>query len=203
MKKPVMGCVKWREGKMNKKLYLIPTFILLFGCNPIYYVEVSPDADVSSIKTVGVLKFAKGGGSVKYRNIVTVAFENAFKEMGFEVVRNEEVARVIGKTIGIERQIRHGLPLETDTFSSDTLEKIRNESGADVLLLGSIRDAYCDLSFSSDRCRVICDFQLMDTRSGKSIMEGKGFEEQTTGLAAAKQIAIKAIKKLKEKQSNQ
>jgi len=34
-------------------------------------------------------------------------------------------------------------------------------------------------------------------------MEGKGFEEQTTGLAAAKQIAIKAIKKLKEKQSNQ
>jgi len=188
---------------MNKRLYLIPAFILLSGCNPIYYVEVSPEADVSSIKWVGVLKFAKVGGSVKYRNIVTLAFENAFKEMGFEIVRNEDVARVVGKTIGIERKIRHGLPLETDTFHSDTLEKIRNETGADVLLLGSIRDAYCDLSFSSDRCRVICDFQLIDTRSGKSIMEGKGFEEQTTGLAAAKQIAIKAIKKLKKSEEIQ
>jgi len=92
---------------MNKKLYLIPFFFILSGCNPIYYVEVSPEADVSSIKTVGVLKFAKGGGSVKYRNIVTVAFENAFKEMGFEVVGNEKVAKVIGKPNGIKTKIRN------------------------------------------------------------------------------------------------
>ncbi len=194
-----VNILRHQRLKMNKTFYVIPAFFLLLGClNPIYFVEISPEADASSIKTVGVFKFAKGSGFVKNRKVVMLAFENAFKENGFEVVRNEEVARVFEKSIGMEPKIRHGIPLETGIFPFGTLEKIRNETGADVLLLGSIRDANCGSDISWVVCRVECDFQLIDTRSGKTVMNGKGFEEGATLMSTAKQIAIKAILRLKE-----
>ena len=185
---------------MNKKLFVIPIFFLLFGClNPIYYVEVSPEANISSINTIGVFKFVRGSGSVRSRISITVAFENALKENGFDLVRNQEIAEAIEKSIELGTLIRRNLPLENGTFPIDTLEKIRNKIGVDALLLGRIRDAYCISEFSSDGCRVRVDFQLIDTRSGKSIMNGVGFEEGTTLLVAAKKIAINAIQKLKER----
>jgi len=171
--------------------------ILQSGCAPTYYVKVSPSIDISSIKSISVWQFPSEPSLQNSSNVVTRAFEEAFTEHGFSVIDNNKLTNVIKSTTGINR----GQVLQIKTLSPDVLTRIRTETSADALLVGKIWRFFepCSPFVSYDSCRLECYFELIDTRSGEIIMEGRLMEEEMTLRAAALSLARKAVGRVKEK----
>ena len=165
----------------------------MVGCGPPasskHYVNVSDAVQASSIKSVGVWRSRAGGQFANSGNLITIAFENAFREQGYSVVGYEELSKAINKTKTVPRGGE--AVLETINPTPEILEKLRSETGVDAVLVASIDDSYC-----SGGCRIRCSFRLIDTTSGKDIMKGTLGEEDVQIRIAANKLAQKAVRKL-------
>ncbi len=103
---------------------------------------------------------------------------------------------MIKLTTGITR----GQALKVEMLSPDVLKQIRSETGVDALLLGEISSSpssYCSSFESYHSCHLECYFQLIDARSGETIMDGRLMEESMTLRDAALQLARRAVGRLK------
>ncbi len=189
-----------QHSLLIRKLPVLFAVLYLFqpGCSifPTYYIEVSPTSDITSVKTVGVWKFRSGGDFVHSGNIVTRAFENTFRTNGFAVIDHSQLSEVSKITVRPGGEIA----FKDLTIPEDILKKFRTEFGVDALFVGSLRESNCEsLPPIFNRCRLVCSFRLIDTRSGEVIMSGNLLEEQFYLSVAANQIAERAVRELKKK----
>jgi hypothetical protein len=176
----------------------VALYVFQSGCSifPKYYIDVSPTSDVSSVKTVGVWKLRSGGDFVHSGDIMTRAFENAFRTNGFTVIDHDQLSKISRMTMMPGGEIA----LEGLSVPEEILKKFRIELGIDALFIGSLRESNCEsLPPVFNRCRLVCSFRLIDTRSGEVIMSGNLLEEQFYLWVAAEQIAERAVRELKKK----
>jgi hypothetical protein len=172
------------------------------GC---YYVKVSPTADIKSIKTVAISKFASLAFFRGADKIMPQAFEEAFKQNGFAVIGSQKLSDAVGEIIpdlvGVGSSDSPGL-------NSVVLKKIHNETGTDAIFIGHIRDfgyhsrEFGDMQFGSGAdasyARIVLDFQLLDTRFGEVIMHGRVIKTDGSLPTIASKMADELIGKLKE-----
>jgi hypothetical protein len=195
--KTMRNCRRPARSILNISLGLMILCIFLAGCGPPvsskYYVNVSDSLQTSSIKSVGVWRSRAGGQFTNSGNLITIAFENAFREHGFTVVGYDEMSKAINK----KKMVPKGgeSVLETINPTPEILEKLRSETGVDAVLVASIDDSFC-----SGGCRIICSFRLVDLRSGKDIMKGQLGEEDNQIRIAANKVAQKAVSRLMKPQ---
>lgn len=169
--------------------------VLQAGCAPTYYVKVSSSKDISSIKRISIWQFPSQDSIQNSGNIVTKAFKQAFSEKGFILIDSNKFAH----EVKLARGIRRGQALKAEIISPDIIKQIQSETGADALLLGEISPfTYCSPSVSYQRCHLECYFQLIDTRSGETIMYGRLMKESISLRDAALQLARRVVSRLKK-----
>jgi hypothetical protein len=192
-----------RKGQqiLNTILQLAILFISQAGCSPsgvsLYYVAVAENAEVSSVKTVGVWRGRTSEPYAVPRRIMTLAFEDAFRANGFSVIDHDELTK-IGR-LDVPPVSESGL--RNLSIPAEMLEKFRGEAGVDALLLTSISNAGCEgkvLRSTFEGCLITCAFRLIDTRSGTDIMRGNLTEEEASLRIAAKRIAERAVRELRK-----
>ncbi|HET6371562.1 MAG TPA: hypothetical protein VFG95_10215, partial [Nitrospiria bacterium] len=89
-----------RSGQqiLNSILQLAILLISQAGCSSsgvsLYYVAVEENAEISSVKTVGVWRGRTSEPFAVPRRIITLAFEDAFRENGFSVIDHNELSNI-------------------------------------------------------------------------------------------------------------
>src|SRR5574341_2318971 len=143
--------------------------VLQSGCAP-YYVKISPKADIHSIKTVAIWKFSSVTLFRNADSVMPQAFEEAFKQNGFTVIEAQKLSDAVGE---ITPDFLGVGSLDIPALNREALKTIRDETGTDAILIGKIKD----YSYHSDEKtrypRIEFAFQLLDTRSGETIMHGR------------------------------
>lgn len=139
------------------------TVVILSGCIlPAAHVTISPHVQLSSIKTVAVWKFKDGGSVANSGDIATTAVENAFIEKGLRLVSYSEIRDVLSIEIGY----REGMSLDAGMLTPRVLSRIREETGVDAIILGSVSDSWCNTAWLPP-CWIVCSFKMIDSRGVK------------------------------------
>lgn len=178
--------------------HIVPLVIFTIfqaGCSPrLYHVDVTEGSKVSSIKTIGVWRGRPHGHSTGSVSIVTRAFEDSFRAAGFTVIEHDELSKVASL------DIRHGIEsfLRNLNVPAEALESLSREAGVDALFLTSISNVGCDAFREQfDSCILTVSIRLIDTRSGTDIMTGNLWEEEFSLRVAARKIAERAVRELR------
>lgn len=174
------------------RLILLLIASVLTGCIiPSSNIAVAPGASLQSIQRVVVWKFVDG----EVRNsgdAATRAFEAALMRQGVAVI---PVARV-RNTLAVEIGFGDNSSIDAGMLTPAVLSKIRQQSGADALILGSV-----GLSLSSPKYApsnfIEVNFQIVDTRSGALIASGSSSGEAWSMQQAASNAVTKIIRSFK------
>lgn len=168
-------------------LLLIPACIM-----PSANVVTSPDADLSSVKTVVVWQFQDGGRVANTGAIATRALEAALLKRGWRLVPFSRMRDILSLEVGF----REGMALDAGMLTPTVLNRLKNEVGAEAILLGSVSDAWCDPMWIP-ACWIECAFQLVSTADGSLMISGNAGDDGSSLQAAATQMAEKAIGKIR------
>ncbi len=177
--------------KPNFCRYLV--LAILGGCvMPASNVTISPHAELSTIKTVAVWKFRDGGSVANSGDIATTAVEGAFMEKGFRSVSYSKIRDVLSIEIGY----REGMSLDAGMLTPKVLSRIGEEAGVDAIILGSVSDAWCNMSYLPP-CWIECSFRMIDIRLGETIVTANVSDEGYSLQSAAAKMANNAVNKLR------
>lgn len=178
---------------MRKLTWLLFLFVFLSGCTlPFSHVVISPLADISSLERIAVWKFRDGGTVANSGDIATRAIESALMKKGFRLVAYSKIRDVLS----IEISFREGMTLDAGMLTPRVLQRIREETDVDALILGSVSEAWYDPAYLPP-CWIGCAFQMIDTKSGEIIISANASDDGYSLQSAARQMAEKAIKKIK------
>lgn len=183
-----------RLKELKLLLFLIAVVAFLSGCGilPASYVVVSPSANIPSLQTIAVWRFRDGGKVANSGDIATRAIESAFMTKDFRLVSYSKIRDVISVEIGFNEE----MSLDAGMLTPRVLQKIREETGVDAIILGSVSDAWCDLMYTPS-CWIESAFQMIDTKSGEIIISANISDDGWSLQSAAKQMAEKAVNKIK------
>jgi hypothetical protein len=99
--------------------------------------------------------------------------------------------------IAVEIGYKEGMALDAGMLTPAVLEKIRKETSADVILIGSVSDAWCNPAWIPP-CWIECAFQIIDTVSGEINVSANVSDDGYSIQSAAQQMAKKAVEKIKK-----
>jgi hypothetical protein len=159
---------------------------------PASNVAISPTANLSSLKLFVVWKFTDGGRVSNSGDIATRAVESALMMKNFRIIPISKIRDILSIEIGY----REGMTLEAGMLTSQVLKKIRIDTGADGIILGSVSDAWCDPMWAPS-CWIECSFQIIDIKSGELIVSANISDDGWSLQSAAQQMAEKMAKKIK------
>ena len=111
---------------------------------------------------------------------------------GFRLIAYSKIRDVIAIEIGY----REGMALDAGMLTPSVLERIRKETQADAILLGSVSDAWCNVMWAP-ACWIECSFQLIDAKSGETIISANISDDGWSLQSAAQQMANDAVDKMK------
>lgn len=120
--------------------------LLVSGCAPLptSNVVTAPGADLSALKTVAVWQFADGGKVQNSGAIASRAFEGALLQTGWRLVSYSRIRDIIAAEFGT----REGPALDAGMLTPRVLDRIRNETAAQAIILGSVSDSWCDIWYT-------------------------------------------------------
>ena len=168
--------------------------ILIIGCiMPTTNIAVAPGTDLRSIRQICVYKFQDGGHVAHSGDIATRALEAELMRQGFKLIPISQIKKVIS----IEYGEREGMSIEAGMLTPEVLQRIRQQTGADAILIGSVSDAWVDPMYIPS-CWFEMQFQLINTKNGELIVTGSTSNDGWSLQSAAQQAAAKAIKELKK-----
>lgn len=171
---------------------LILLVILLSGCiTPSSHVVISPLVDFSSVKTIAVWKFRDGGRVPNSGDIATRAIESALMMKGFRVFAYSKIRDIVA----VEVRLKEGMALDAGMLTQHLLQRIHKETGVDILVLGSVNDAFYDPKYMPS-CWFECSFQMIDIKTGEVIVSANVSDEAWSLQNAAKKMAEKAVNKI-------
>jgi hypothetical protein len=180
---------------MKKLLILIITIVvfLCIGCiMPTSNVAVSSGDAVKSIKKIAIWQFQDGGSVSNSGSIATRALESALMLKGFKIASLSRVRNVIGVEFGDKEEVA----LDAGMLTSAVLSRLREQTGADAIMIGAVTDAWCNAAYIPP-CWIECSFQIVNTYNGDIIVSANVSDDGYSLQKAAQQMANKAIKKIK------
>lgn len=179
--------------KFYRLVYTLLGLAILGGCMlPAAHVIISPHAQLSEIKTVAVWRFRDGGSIANSGDIATTAVESTFMGKGFRLVSYSKIRDILSIEIGY----REGMSLDAGMLTPRVLSRIREETGVDAIILGSVSDAWCNMLWIPP-CWIECSFKMFDARSGEIIISANVSDDGYSIQSAAQQMAEKAVSKLR------
>ena len=180
---------------MRKLLILIVTtmvFLCISCIMPTSNVAVSSGDAVKSIKKIAIWQFQDGGSVSNSGSIATRALESSLMQNGFKIASYSRVRNVIGVEFGD----KEGIALDAGMLTSAVLSRLREQTGADAIMIGAVTDAWCNVAYIPP-CWIECSFQIVNTFSGEIIVSANVSDDGYSLQKAAQQMANKAIKKIK------
>jgi len=179
--------------KLKWSILILFLSAFLCGClSPASHVVVSPSADLSSLKKVAAWRFRDGGRVENSGDITTRAIESALMAKGFRLVAYSKIRDIVSVEVGFQE----GMALDAGMLTPRVLERIREETGVDALILGSVSDAWCDPMWMPS-CWIECSFQMIDTKAGEILISANVSDDGWSLQSAANQTAEKAINKIR------
>jgi hypothetical protein len=177
-----------------KAFFLFLIFSFLNGClMPTSHIAISPYAKLSEIKTIAIWKFGDAGGFKNSGDIATIAIANSLMEQGFKIIPYTKLRDIISIEIGY----REGMSLEAGMLTPKVLSRIREETGADAILIGNVITAWCNMMWTPP-CWIECSFQLIDIHSGEIVISGNVSDDGYSLQSAAQQVGEELAKKLQK-----
>ena len=180
---------------MRKILIILSFFLsfLLVSCiMPTSDVILSPNANISAIKKIAVWRFQDGGSIANSGDIATTAIESALMERGLSLVSYSKIREILSVEIGD----REGMALDAGMLTPKVLSRIHQETGVDAIIIGSVSEAWCDMSWIPP-CRVAVSFKMINILSGEMIASVSASDDGYSAERAALKMARKAISKIK------
>ena len=183
-----------KHNSFHFLILLVLTVFILSSCMlPAAHVTISPHVQLSAIKTVAVWKFRDGGSIANSGDIATTAIESAFMEKGFRLVSYSKIRDILSIEIGY----REGMSLDAGMLTPKVLSHIREETGGDTIILGSVSGAWCNMAYMPP-CWIECSFKMIDLRSGEIVISANVSDDGYSLQSAAQQMAEKAVSKLQD-----
>jgi hypothetical protein len=180
--------------QFERKFLICLVFFFFNGClMPASEIVISPYAQLSKIKTIVIWKFRDAEDFENSGDIATIAIANALMEQGFRLIPYSKIRDILSIEIGY----REGMSLDAGMLTPRVLSRIREETGADAIIIGSIIDAWCNPAWLPP-CWIECSFQLIDTHSGEIVISGNVSDDGYSLQSASQQMANKLVKKLRE-----
>jgi DNA-binding winged helix-turn-helix (wHTH) protein/tetratricopeptide (TPR) repeat protein len=140
--------------------------ILVFG---VYRYRLAPQTRQPTSRTFANVRLRRSVAVIGFRNLPGHAEDDwlspAFAEMlNTELAADTSLRMVSGEDVA---RAKRELPFaDEDSLAKDTLERLRNNPGADVVVLGS----YTPLPGKGEK-RIRLDVRLQDTAHGETILE--------------------------------
>jgi len=75
--------------------------------------------------------------------------------------------------LSIEIGYREGMSLDAGMLTPKVLSRIREDTGVDAIILGSVSSSWCDMAWMPP-CWIECSFKMIDSRSGEIIISANG-----------------------------
>ncbi|MCP2520180.1 hypothetical protein NLD30_07020 [SCandidatus Aminicenantes bacterium Aminicenantia_JdfR_composite] len=180
---------------MRKTLILLLViWILTFlACIiPTSNVVISPTANLAAIKKIAVWKFRDGGRIQNSGDIATTAIESALIERGYRIVPYSQIREVLSVEIGF----REGMALDSGMLTPRVLSRIKQETGVDAIIIGSVTNAFCDFAMLPP-CFIEVSFKMVSTQSGEIIVSANASDDGYSIQKAAQQMAQKVVAKFR------
>lgn len=159
---------------------------------PTSNVAVSSEDSVKLIKKIAIWQFQDGGSVSNSGSIAKRAFESSLMLKGFKIVSLSKVRNVIGVEFGF----KDGIAFDAGMLTSAVLSRLREQTGADAIMIGAVTDAWCNVAYVPP-CWIECSFQILNTSNGEIIVSANVSDDGYSLQKAARQMANKAIKKIK------
>lgn len=159
---------------------------------PTSNVSISPSANLKSIKSVAIWRFRDGGKIQNSGDIATRAIESAFMQAGYRIISYSKIRDIVAIEIGF----REGMALEAGMLTPNVLKRIRNETGCDAIIIGSVSNSFIDPMWTPSSW-IECSFQMIETESGEVIISANLSDDGWSIQRAAQQMAKKAIKQIR------
>jgi len=177
------------------KIELLLILIFTTGCiMPTTDIAISPSYNKSKILSISIWRFRDGGRISNSGDIATRAIESAFIREGFRMVSFSKIRDIISVEIGYTE----GMSLEAGMLTPAVLKRIREETGSDAIILGSVSDSWTDIRYAPSSW-IECSFQMIDTNTGEILISANVSDDGWSVQSAAKQMAERVVKELKRK----
>ena len=167
-----IGTMEAAHAQHRREYWLMAALVLLLVGGAIYAFRARPRHPANKAEAAGTgtpLRIRRSVAVLGFRNLPGHPEDNwlspAFAEMlNTELAANGALRMVPGEDIA---RVKRELPLpDEDSLAKATLERLRINPGADVVVLGS----YTPLSGSGDK-RIRLDVRVQDTVRGETISE--------------------------------
>jgi hypothetical protein len=139
-------------------------------------------------RSVVVWPFEDGGQVESAGARLTRAFEVTVRRARWQLIPYEQVREVVA---GVER-LPGGSAPAAGLLTPQALERIRRESGAEWVIVGSVTDSWCD-SLWGARCAMECSYRLISTETGAVLDSGTLFDLSSGLSDAAINISVRAV----------
>ena len=169
---PPIGMIEAAPSHNRREYWLTAALVLLLVGGAIYAFRARPRHPADKAEAAGTgtpLRIRRSVAVLGFRNLPGHPEDNwlspAFAEMlNTELAANGTLRMVPGEDVA---RVKRELPLpDEDSLAKATLERLRINPGADVVVLGS----YTPLSGSGDK-RIRLDVRVQDTVRGETISE--------------------------------
>jgi len=172
-------------------------FVLLFSLFnsciiPTSDVIVASSADMSAIKKIAVWRFRDGGTIANSGDVATTAIESALMRRRYSLISYSMIREVLTAEIGY----REGMSLDAGMLTPRVLKRIYEETGVDALIIGSVSDSWCKISWLPP-CWIAVSFRMISTQSGETIVSASASDEGFSMEKAAANMATKAVAKIR------
>jgi len=173
----------------------ITLFILLTSSciTPTSDVVVSPSIKDEGVRRIAVWRLRDGGQMPNSGDIATTAIESALMEKGFGIVSYSMIKDILAVEIGY----KEGMALESGMLTVEVLNKLKEDTNADAILLGSVSEAWCNMAWLPP-CRMAVSFKIISTTSGELLASASVSDEGFAIEKAALKMARKAAAKIKK-----
>jgi DNA-binding winged helix-turn-helix (wHTH) protein/tetratricopeptide (TPR) repeat protein len=156
--------------RIRRKLWFMSALVILLLGGVIYsFRSASSNTSKKAAATEPPVRVRRSVAILGFRNLPGRVEDNwlspAFSEMlNTELAGGGELRLVSGEDVA---RAKSELPLtDEDSLAKSTLQRLRNDPGADVVIVGS----YTAIPEKDDR-RIRLDLRIQDTRSGETIAE--------------------------------
>jgi len=113
-------------------------------------------------------------------------------EKGFSLISYSLIKNILSIEIGY----KEGMALDSGMLTPDVLSRIKHETGADGLVLGSVSESWCDMTWIPP-CRIAVSFKLIGMNTGDILVSASISDEGYSVERAALIMARKAVNKIR------
>lgn len=164
----------------------------LTGCYaPGADVALSPAVPIASVRTIAVCDLADGGDLEHSGAVATRALEAALLKRGFRLVPYARVVELAAVELGDNGRVW----VERDLLEPALLARVREETGADALLVGAVTGSSLT-DGAIPPYQIDCAFRLVATRTGDIVAAANATDDGSTLQSAAAQMAKRAVDKI-------